>query len=340
MIKKTGAKKSIFNTFEYAKCLDLGTLHGKIFLLTVTVCLSYIVQSVINCYQTTSVNSDSASPLSGKSAGDIPTYRTYMRRARNERAKQVNDALEKIGLVPSKNQSQYDLLWAHDYPFDLIDVTAMEPHPRVNYIPGSQALIDKSELAKMDSEFIPKTFQLPNNRYLFLENARQRAGKLYVQRRGRSMILRSPEKIDLKDDGDVSLQEFIDNPLLVDGHKFDLSVYAVVTSIDPLRIYTYKGDAMFRFAPAKYHPFNIKNKDKYFISDSNYLSTWQIPALGTYFNVSGLSMKDSFDAYLKKEGKHAPDLWARVEDAIRTIVLENEPAMLGSVSRCEVGHFI
>lgn len=332
MIKKPVAKKSIFTTFEYAKCLDLGTIHGKVFLLTVTVCLSYLVQSIINSYQTSSVDSDSASPLSGKSASGGPTYRTYMRIARNERAKQVNDALEKIGLVPCKNQSQYDLLWAHDYPFDLIDVTAMEPHPRVNFIPGSQALTDKSELAKMDSEFIPKTFQLPNNRYMFLENARQRAGKMYVQRRGKSMVLRSPERIDLKDDGDVSLQEYIDNPLLVDGHKFDLSVYAVVTSIDPLRIYMYKGDAMFRFAPVKYHPFNANNRDKYFITDSNYLSTWQIPALGTYYNVSGLSMKDSFDAFLKKDGKHAPDLWARVEDAIRIVTLETEPAMLASVS--------
>jgi tubulin monoglycylase TTLL15 len=35
----------------------------------------------------------------------------------------------------------------------------------------------------------------------------------------------------------------------VDGYKFDIGIYTMITSIDPLRIYIYNGDALLRFCP-------------------------------------------------------------------------------------------
>jgi tubulin polyglutamylase TTLL5 len=40
---------------------------------------------------------------------------------------------------------------------------------------------------------------------------------------------------------------YIDNPLLIDGYKFDLRVYVALASINPLRIYMYE-DGLARFA--------------------------------------------------------------------------------------------
>jgi hypothetical protein len=47
------------------------------------------------------------------------------------------------------------------------------------------------------------------------------------------------------------VSEYIDNPLLVDGLKFDLRIYVGITGFNPLRIYMHKG-GLARFATHAY----------------------------------------------------------------------------------------
>ena len=46
-------------------------------------------------------------------------------------------------------------------------------------------------------------------------------------------------------------QQYISKPFLIDGFKFDLRIYVVVTSCDPLRIFVYK-DGLGRFTTVRY----------------------------------------------------------------------------------------
>ena len=46
-------------------------------------------------------------------------------------------------------------------------------------------------------------------------------------------------------------QQYVSKPFLIDGFKFDLRVYVLVTSCDPLRIFVYE-DGLGRFATVKY----------------------------------------------------------------------------------------
>lgn len=47
------------------------------------------------------------------------------------------------------------------------------------------------------------------------------------------------------------VSHYIDDPFLIEGHKFDLRIYAAITSIHPLRVYVYE-EGLVRFATKKY----------------------------------------------------------------------------------------
>ena len=64
--------------------------------------------------------------------------------------------------------------------------------------------------------------------------------------RGRGIyIVDDISEVNVDDTSVIS--RYITNPLLINGHKFDLRIYVVVTTIEPLRMYVYK-EGLARFA--------------------------------------------------------------------------------------------
>lgn len=72
-------------------------------------------------------------------------------------------------------------------------------------------------------------------------------------------IVDSKNRIKLKEG--ILVSRYIMNPHLINGLKYDLRVYVIVTSFNPLTVYIYN-DGLVRFATEKYNldPENINQK--------------------------------------------------------------------------------
>jgi tubulin polyglutamylase TTLL9 len=67
---------------------------------------------------------------------------------------------------------------------------------------------------------------------------------------------------DLSYTDNIVVQKYITNPLLLDGYKFDMRIYALCTSYNPLTVYLYRS-GFARFAHDRYDNIDIENLCSY-----------------------------------------------------------------------------
>ncbi|KAG4068324.1 hypothetical protein HA402_007844 [Bradysia odoriphaga] len=319
---------------SHTSLFDLRTTHGQVLFLFITIAISSLIQllpSELIKNSLTVFNTKSIKNCANQTEDKIklkskPIYWTFGKSSSSDHLRHVHLVLDRLGFELGSNETDWDLLWAHDYPFRILypKLHHLKAHQRVNHFPGCGFITNKVDLATSRLKYIPRAFKLPKDKDDFFDFSNEHPQKLFVQKNNqhRHIYIRSVNEIDF-DNNDTFIQEYIANPLLVDGHKFDIGVYVVITSIDPLRVYIYKGDVLFRYCPAKYYPFDAKILDKYIVGD-DYLPTWDVPSLAQYYTGLGFGMKDSFDAYMNSKGRDTENIWIQVEDAIRTAILAKE----------------
>lgn len=188
-------------------------------------------------------------------------------------------------------------------------------------------------MATSGLKYIPPAFKLPQEKEAFLKYAETHPEKMFVEKNNdhRNIYVKNIKDINLNSNS-TFVQEFVHKPLLVSGHKFDIGIYVIITSVDPLRVYMYNGDVLLRFCPIKYYPFDEKNIDKYVVGD-DYLPIWKVPALDYYYNELGFGMKETINEYLRKKGKDPSILWSQIEESIKLTLLAKEESITRSVNR-------
>ncbi|CAH1167338.1 unnamed protein product [Phyllotreta striolata] len=275
-------------------------------------------------------------PAPATSSGPRKSFRAYGRTPDVAHLREVFAVLERLGYRRSgDNGSDWDLLWAHDYPFSRLydELADLKDHQRVNHFPGCGHITNKVSLATSGLPFIPPAFKLPVDKEKLLGYAKRHPNVTFVQKNNdhRHVTIKNPSEINLDEEG-TFLQEYVDKPLLVNGHRFDIGIYAVITSVEPLRLYIYNGEGLLRFCPVKYHPFDPKIVDKYVVGD-DYLPVWEVPAFDYYYNTLGLGMRDTLDAYLRSQSRDPAVIWQQTEEAIRGVVLAKESQIVEALKR-------
>ncbi|KAJ1528388.1 hypothetical protein ONE63_006803 [Megalurothrips usitatus] len=305
----------------------------KLLIIVVVVACSVLV--LINMLELRSIKESTPPPQRIKTSQlQRPKYVIHTKDGRYGHLKHVNNLMKRLGYEEARLEDNWDVLWSHPYPFtSLPALKHLQPHQKVNHFPGSGFITNKANLAMMDIPHVPKAFRLPKDRQNLFDYVKRNPKKVFVQKSNhhRGIRISNVNELDLAAN-DTFVQEYVDRPLLVDGYKFDIGVYTILTSVDPLRVYIYSGDVLFRFCPEKYHPFDPKIVDKYVIGD-DYLPTWKVPSLKKYFTDGGFSMKESFDSYMREIGKEPEKVWNSVNAAIQEVYLRTEMSIVNLLTQ-------
>lgn len=157
--------------------------------------------------------------------------------------------LSRLGYKNSSNLTDWDLLWAHDYPFKTLnsELLTLKAHQKVNKLPGSGYITNKVELATSGLKYIPIAFRLPTDKQKLLNYMESNPHASFVEKSNHHRDIRIHMREDINlNSNETFIQEYIGNPLLISGYKFDIGVYTIITSIEPLIIYIYNGDVLLR----------------------------------------------------------------------------------------------
>ena len=225
-----------------------------------------------------------------------------------ERARAKNPSALTINLKDSKNAASivrevaYSMNWReaatpaeessanvfwYERAISIAEVKLLNECQRVNMIPGMHDIAKKTSLAKAlnrmrllfpdEFKFYPMTWTLPGQLDAFRSHvdeceSRKEKATFICKPSGGSQgtgiyLTRSADAVASHQNAVV--QEYIDQPLLLDGLKFDLRLYVLVLSVQPLTAYLFR-QGMARFATNKYKRPTDANLHDVFMHLTNY----------------------------------------------------------------------
>ena len=162
-----------------------------------------------------------------------------------------------------KDKKNWDVAWT-DRPVPESFIKKMMPWQRVNHFPGVVNMARKNMLARnlsklssclpLEYNFFPTTYSLPHD-YKRLIDENESSKKIYIVKpeadsQGRGIYLMRDIRT-LKPTDQCVVQKYIMTPYLINGLKFDLRIYVLLTGVNPPRIHVYN-DGLARFATVPY----------------------------------------------------------------------------------------
>lgn len=158
------------------------------------------------------------------------------------------------------------------------EYSAGKAYQKLIHFPKTGILCTKDNLARLIKRnkgwfgkiyhFTPQTYCLPNETKQFIDLYTRQAinGKQDKQMwickptdlsRGRKITIIDNLQ-DLQYDQQSVIQEYIGNPLLIRGTKWDMRIYVLITQMRPLKLYLFK-EGIVRFSSERYNTNTLGN---------------------------------------------------------------------------------
>jgi hypothetical protein len=251
------------------------------------------------------------------------------------------DVFFKEALDPSRWQAGdadgWDTCWHTGMPapdvFDKLTATKS-----INHIPGNNSLTVKSNLhatlaaarermAEQAGEaadnvgrlgFFPRVYSMPAQYHALQEAALAAPGKRWILKpknsaRGKGIeLVRDVASVPLGDKWMV--QEYIDNPHLMNGHKYVLRLYVLITSVEPLRVYLYK-EGSAKLASARYDLGDLRNRYAHLTNPDVNANNRDSRSPVVFHSLA------HYRGWLRDEGHDDEELFARIRDMVALTVI-------------------
>ena len=277
----------------------------------------------------------------------------------------VHDVIHSFGWKTSSNNSKILLYWC-DSEGSIDFSRSLYRWQFYNHFPGMWCIAHKCELTRLLIRmnqrlpalynFLPISINLPAAPYdlgRFLNSFHYVPDRYFIIKpdtgsQGRGIIITSDlDEISVYPDPAVA-QIYI-SPLLLGGLKFDLRIYVLVTSVDPLRLYLFR-EGMARFCTEPYSPptsdistshqyryskqKSSKEPNKEFSQLTNFSlnknnPNFQAPETGDLSQAT-TGHKRSLSAVfsqLADQGVNTQKLWQDIENIVRLTLLAAEPQL-------------
>ncbi|XP_058150683.1 tubulin polyglutamylase TTLL13 isoform X2 [Dasypus novemcinctus] len=237
------------------------------------------------------------------------------------------------GLKEVGEDEEWTVYWT-DCSVSLERVMEMKRFQKINHFPGMTEICRKDLLARnlnrmqklypTEYNIFPRTWCLPADYGDFQSYGRQRKTRTYICKpdsgcQGRGIfITRNPR--DIKPGEHMICQQYISKPFLIDGFKFDMRIYVLLTSCDPLRIFMYE-EGLARFATMPYVEPSHSNLEDVCMHLTNYAINKHNENFVRDDAVGSKRKLSTLNAWLREHSYDPRNLWGNIEDIIiKTII--------------------
>ncbi|RVE43595.1 hypothetical protein evm_011745 [Chilo suppressalis] len=303
---------------------------------------------------------DDTSQPTSRAAPIIPIEATRKKKKRkrsqisicltNCRYESIRKVASAFGMREVSEEDAWNFYWT-DMSVSVERAKEMKRFQRINHFPGMLEICRKDLLARnlnrmqkiypKEYNFFPKTWCLPADFGEALNYSKSRKNKTFIIKpecgsQGRGIYLTKSLK-DVKPTDKLICQVYLSKPFLVDGYKFDIRVYTLITSCDPLRIFVYN-EGLVRFATSRYADPNVNNTTNVFMHLTNYALNKHSRTY-VYDSEAGSKRKIStLNKILVSQGIDLDHLWHSIDQVIVKTIISAWPILKHSYHACFPSH--
>ncbi|XP_022232366.2 tubulin polyglutamylase TTLL13 [Drosophila obscura] len=263
----------------------------------------------------------------------------------------VSRIAKSMGFQQVPEHRLWNVQWTDCTPHhDLL--RSMKRFQQINHFPGMMEICRKDLLSRNlnrmlkiypgDYRIFPKTWLMPTDAYDVATYASKHKRtfilKPYSSGRGRGIWI-TPDLRTVSKREKLICQTYIERPLLIDGFKFDLRVYTLITSVDPLRIFVYN-EGLARFATHKYVAPTLGNSHNVYMHLTNYSLNRRNSNYDVGAGAEGGSKRklSAYNKWLVEHNYDVPEFWASVDDAIIKTIISAWPVLKHNYHVCFPRH--